>query len=251
MPHTFTIPIFARTQSLDNSRILVIPDLHIPFQHIDAFDFLDKINHLLKPDLVVSLGDELDLNSFSFHEKDSDLFSPGHELQRAIAQISYLHEIFPKLSLMESNHGSLVYRRAKAGGLPRHVLKSYADVLQVGEGWTWHDRLIVKMSNGEDCLFVHSLGANVLQVSQLHGMNVVQGHSHSLFELRYWQSTSGLRFACTAGCLIDDKSMAFAYNKLQPKRPILGAVFIENGIPSLVPMLLDNDGRWKGTRIKK
>lgn len=236
---------------MDTSRILVIPDLHVPYQHKDAFDFLEKTKEILKPTLVICLGDELDWHAMSFHDSDADLFSAGHELQKSQAQISYLYELFPEMKLLTSNHGSMAYRRMKHHGMPRHLLKSYREVLQVGDGWTWHDKIILDMPNGSKCMFVHSLGADILRVSQSMGMSVVCGHHHSQFEIRYWQNDTHLNFAITSGCLIDDNSYAFAYNKLQPKRPIMGVTFIDNGLPSLIPMLVDNENNWIGTRIKK
>jgi hypothetical protein len=68
------------------------------------------------------------------------------------------------------------------------------------------------------------------------------------FELRYFQVGTSLHFAVTSGCLIDDKAMAFAYNKLQVKRPIMGVTFVENSLPMLIPMLVDENNRWIGTR---
>jgi hypothetical protein len=46
------------------------------------------------------------------------------------------------------------------------------------------------------------------------------------------------------GCLIDDKSMAFGYNKLQLKRPLIGVGMILDGQPKLLPMILNKEGRW-------
>ena len=102
----------------DNSRILFISDLHIPFHHEDSFDFLRHLKQKYKPTRVICLGDELDKNSLSYHEKNPDLYSPGHELQVSIPFIHELEEIFPKMDILESNHGSLVWRKAKTFGIP-------------------------------------------------------------------------------------------------------------------------------------
>lgn len=233
---------------MDNSRILVIPDLHYPYCHIDSIDFLTKIKNKLNPTRVISLGDELDYHAMSFHPNDADLDSAGKELTQALGYISSLEELFPHMDVMESNHGSMAYRKAKHHGMPRYLLKSYKDVLKT-DNWKWHEKLVVDLPNEQKCMFVHSYGSNVLQASQTVGMSLVQGHHHSQFELRYWQSDYGsLHFAITSGCLIDDKSVAFAYNKLQVKRPIMGVTFIENSIPYLIPMVVDKDNRWVGTR---
>ena len=235
---------------MDNSRILVIPDLHFPYCHPDSLDFLHKIKKILQPSRVICLGDELDFHSYSFHKPNPDLLSPGHELARALGYIDTLHELFPKMDLLHSNHGSLVYRKGLENGTPRHLLKSYNEFMCIPESdWKWHDRLIIDLPNGSKCEFLHGVSANVLSASQTLGHSLVQGHHHSLFELRYWHNGTSLNFAITSGCLIDDKSMAFAYNKLQVKRPLIGVTFIENSMPQLIPMALDQNNRWTGTRV--
>ena len=48
------------------------------------------------------------------------------------------------------------------------------------------------------------------------------------------------------GCLVGE-GLAFEYNKLQLARPELGVGFIsKEGMPSLIPMLLNDKGRWIG-----
>jgi hypothetical protein len=234
---------------MDNSRILVIPDLHFPYCHVDALDFLHKLKVKLQPTRVICLGDELDFHAMSFHDSDPDLDSAGRELVLGLGYIDTLHELFPKLELLHSNHGSMFYRKAKHHGMPRHLLRSYNDSLGVGNDWSWHESIILELPNGNRCKFIHGASANVLAASQQIGMSLVQGHHHSLFELRYWTAGNGLHFAITSGCLIDDTSLAFAYNKLQVKRPIVGVTFIENSLPYLIPMSLDSNNRWTGTKI--
>jgi hypothetical protein len=235
---------------VDNSRILVIPDLHFPYCHVDALDFLHKLKKTLNPTRIICLGDELDYHAMSFHDSDPDLDSSGRELLLGLGYIDTLHDLFPKMDLLHSNHGSMAYRRAKHHGMPRHLLKSYNDVLGVpSDDWSWHESLLLRLPNGVECEFIHGISANILAASQARGRSLVQGHHHSLFELRYWSGGGKLNFAITSGCLIDDKSMAFAYNKLQVKRPIMGVTFIDNSMPYLIPMSLDENGRWTGTKV--
>jgi hypothetical protein len=235
---------------LDNSRVLIIPDLHFPYCHPDSLDFLHKLKVKLNPTRVICLGDELDFHSYSMHKPNPDLLSPGHELARALGYIDTLHELFKNMDILHSNHGSLVYRKGLENGTPKHLLKSYNEFMGVpSEDWKWHERLVIDLPDGSKCCFSHSLSADVLKASQAIGMSLVQGHHHSSFEIRYWQNHDRLNFAITSGCLIDDKSIAFAYNKLQIKRPIIGATFIENSQPYLIPMLVDENNRWTGTRV--
>jgi len=120
------------------SSILVISDTHFPYHHPDTVSFLKALKKKYKPDKVVHIGDELDFHALSFHPSDPDLLSPGNELLAGISTISPLYRLFPDVDLIESNHGSMVYRKAKYHGIPREVFKSYRKVLGAPMGWKWH-----------------------------------------------------------------------------------------------------------------
>lgn len=225
--------------------VLVISDQHFPYNHPDIIEFLKAIKQRYQPDKVVNIGDELDYHAISFHDHDPDLMSPSDELKTAINRISPLYELFPEMDILESNHGSLVYRKGKTHGLPRHVFKSYREVLGAPEGWHWHHDLTLKMANGQGVYFCHGKISDAIRHSQSLGMSVVTGHFHEKFEIRYWGNSKGLFWSMIVGCLIDNDSLAFAYNKVNLKRPIIGCGLISNGLPVLLPMILDEDGRWK------
>lgn len=228
-----------------NSSILVIPDLHCPFHHPDAFEFLDAVNNKYKCDRWVNLGDEVDGHSISFHDSDPDIpFSPSAELEKAIWHLKDLYLLFPRMDVIESNHGSLIYRKGKAHGIPRHYFKSYNEILEAPKRWKWHFDLTITASNGQDIYFHHGLSKNAMKTSQNKSMNHCCGHYHSEFAIHYWANSRQLYWAMNTGCLIDDKSLAFAYNKTTLARPILGCGVILDGIPKLIPMVLKKNGRW-------
>ena len=229
-----------------HASILFISDQHFPFNHPDIIAFLGALKKAYKPTLVVNLGDEISGNALSFHEKDPDLMSPGDELKTAINRLQPLYKMFPDMHLVESNHGSLVYRRGKYAGLPRHVFKSYRSVLEAPKGWHWHKELIVHSSDGEPIYVCHGRTADGLKLSQSLGMRTIQGHFHEKFEVRYWANSLGLYWSVMAGCLIDDESLDFSYNKINLKRPMIGTVVVIDGQPRLCPMILNSAGRWTG-----
>jgi hypothetical protein len=76
------------------------------------------------------------------------------------------------------------------------------------------------------------------------GMNTVQGHFHNQSSIKYFNSPHGVMWSVVAGCMIDDKSLAFSYNKLQVNRPMLSCVIILDGQPKILPLLLNKEGRW-------
>ena len=109
--------------------ILVISDLHIPYHHKDSFTFLKEIKKEFKPDFILNIGDLLDFHAINMHTHDPDLYSAGHELSESIKHIRELESIFPKMVEVESNHSSLVYRRALKYGMSRSFLKDYGEFL--------------------------------------------------------------------------------------------------------------------------
>lgn len=230
----------------DNSCILLLSDMHAPYHHPDTLPFLEYLKDKYNPSRVISLGDELDKHALSYHDSDPDLKSAGDELRASLPFIKELENMFPKMDILESNHGSLVWRKAKTNGIPRHYIKSYQDVLEVSEDWQWHHDLTIKLPNGNDCYFHHGKSADVLKLSQQMGMCAVQGHYHSDFSVKYWANPNGIYWGLQTGCLIDRTSYAFAYDNVNIKRPIIGTGLIVDSLPVLEPMVLDKHGRWVG-----
>jgi len=231
----------------DNSRILLISDLHIPYHHQDAIAFLLHLKQKYNPTRVICLGDEVDGHALSFHDSDPDLPSAGDEIRQALPVISELFKIFPKMDILESNHGSLVWRKAKVFGIPKHYIKSYNEVLGVDSGWKWSFDLTVDLPNGQKCYMHHGKTSNIIQLSQQMGMNATQGHYHETFKIDYWGNSTGLYWGMQCGCLIDDDKLAFNYNNVNIKRPIIGTGLIIDSMPVLEPMRLNSEGRWVGT----
>lgn len=231
-------------EKVDNSRILLISDLHIPYHHPDALDFLQHLKDKYNPTRVICLGDEMDKHALSFHDSDPDLPSAGDELRMSLPVIAKLKEMFPVMDILESNHGSLLYRKAHAFGIPKHYLKSYNDVLGVDDNWKWYYDITVDLPNGNKCYLHHGKSSNVTKTSQTMSMCSAAGHFHETFKIEYWGNPISLYWAMQCGCLIDDKSYAFNYNNVNLKRPIIGTGLIIDSMPILEPMVLDKEGRW-------
>lgn len=221
-----------------NARILFISDMHIPYHHKNLLAFLKYLKDKYNPTRVICLGDELDKHDLSFHDSDPDLKSAGDELKASLPIIKQLEELFPIMDIIDSNHGSLVWRKAKHHGIPRHYIKSYNEVLGVGTGWTWHNDMTITLPDGKQVYIHHGKSVDAVKVSQAMGMSHVCGHYHESFGVKYWANPNGLYFAVNAGCLIDDESYAFAYNNVNLKRPIIGTCLIIDGVPVMEAMPL-------------
>lgn len=229
-------------------RILVIPDLHAPYQHPDTLKFLKAVQEMIIPDLVVSLGDELDYHALSFHDSDPNLDSAGAELERGKKFLAKLAAVFPHVLVCHSNHGSMVFRRAKAHGIPVQLVKRYREVVFPdggGSGWSWADSWRVNTPLGT-VMFKHQ-SSGILADAAHNGCNLVVGHSHGNFSVEYCASSAHLYYGCYSGCLVDKDSLAFAYGRLSKNKPIIGCTLILQGRPMLIPMILKNNGRWVGS----
>lgn len=228
--------------------VLVIPDLHAPYHHPDALPFLRAVKRAFKPDLTVDLGDEQDYHTLGFHDSDPNLDSAGTELEKSRVFLRQLHAEFPNLLLCHSNHGSMVYRRAKAHGIPVQMLRKYRDVVLprvYNAGWSWAYSWRINTPLGE-VLFKHQT-TGILADAAHNSCNLVVGHNHGNFSVEYCASSSHLYYGAYAGCLVDKDALAFAYGKHSLKKPILGCLVILNGRPMLVPMILNKGGRWIGS----
>lgn len=222
----------------DNSRILFISDLHFPFHHRNTFEFLQMLKDRYKPTRIIGLGDELDHHAMSFHDSDPDLFSAGDELKESLKYIKQLEKMFPEMTLLDSNHGSMMFRKSKHHGIPRHYLKSYNEVLGVSNKWKWVNDLVLDLPDGQQVYCHHGKSPDAVKTSQAMSMSHVCGHHHERFGIQYWANPNGLFFAINSGCLIDDNSYAFAYNNTNLKRPLIGTSLIIDGVPVLEAMPL-------------
>ena len=228
---------------MGNKTILVISDVHAPYEHRDTIPFLAAIKEKYQPDRVICIGDEVDSHALSFHDSDPNLASAGEELKKAREVIWKIEELYPKVLVMESNHGSLAYRKAKVAGIPKEMLRPYEDILMT-QKWKWVFEHTETLPNKQPCYFHHGRSANSLTYGLSQGMSAVSGHYHEKFNIQFWGNSERLNFGMSVGCLVDDHSLAFAYNNSNLKRPIVGVGMIIDSQPRLIPMVLNRKGRW-------
>jgi len=231
--------------------VLVIPDLQIPFNHQDAYEFLKEVKRAYRPTQIVCIGDEVDFHALSDYDHDPDGFSAGDEMARAIEGIRPFYRLFPTTQVCISNHTSRPFRRAYKYGIPKHFLKDYKEFLDAPAGWEWRDHWII---DGVRYEHGHELGGGMGKTAAAtaplrNGRSTVFGHFHSSAGIHYISSPENLLFGFNVGCLIDFKSYAFAYAQGSKSRPILGCGIIDRGVPTFVPMLLDKGGKWVGELI--
>lgn len=226
--------------------ILIIPDQHFPYHHPDTFAFLEAIKKKYfsnGPFVTINLGDEIDHHNLSFHEKELGAPSASDELKDAKIFIKELEKIFPKQYVLESNHGSLLYRRAKHHGIPLEYFKTYKEVLET-EKFSWHEDILTKTKMGM-VYFCHGKSSAIGRIVKELGCSSVQGHFHTRASINWFETVMGSRFCMYAGCLVDRDRYAFRYARANIPRFIVNVSRISKyGYPHLIKMELDSNGRW-------
>lgn len=219
-----------------NKTILLFGDTHFPFHHQDTFEFLKAVKKKYKPDEVYCMGDLIDNHALSYHETNPDLYSPRDELELSVMCIEDLAKIFPKMTILSGNHDKLPIRKARSAGLPSRYIRSNSDVFNMPKTWEWKFEEIVITTDKKGLWLRHQFSSNPIEIALAEGISVAQGHYHSKGDMIWIKDKVNDVYAITVPCLIDDKSLAMEYNKLDKKRPVLGAVIIQNGVPEMIYM---------------
>lgn len=227
--------------------ILVIPDLHIPFEHPDALKFVSLVDQLWFPRgdrLVVCLGDEIDSHSISKHMPDPDGRSARDELEGAKVKLRDWYTQFPKVYVCDSNHTRRPWKRAYEAGLSQQFMRDVKEVYGAPEGWNWGDRWIL-----DGIAFEHGEGVSgamgALKAAQQNRMPTAIGHLHSFGGVVHSNTFTDTIWGMNAGCLINPTEYAFSYAKTLRNKPTLGCGVIAQGNPYFVPMCVDHRGRLK------
>lgn len=221
------------------SRVLVIPDMQIPFQHKRALDFLQRTQDEYKCDDVICVGDEWDLAALSKYPKDPNGMSAGDELSRARKATKPFGTAFPKLRICESNHRQRLYKRAFEAGIPEEYLADTHSYMQVPKTWKWAFQW-----TQDGIVYEHGDRGKPVALVDANGASTVFGHHHTEAGVWFVTRQGSSRFALNVGCLIDLNAYAFKYAVLAKRKPVLSCAVILDGLPIIIPMRVDSLGRY-------
>lgn len=225
--------------------VLIIPDLQIPFHHQDAFKFLEYIKHKVNPTKIVCIGDSIDSHALSDYIHNPDGYSAGHEHKTALLYLQELYSIFPSGIELDSNHNNRIFRRACSAGIPKVFLKSYKEFMNAPDNWEFMTHCIIDnimYEHGDS--FSGGMAAKTAAISNMR--STVIGHHHNTASIHYVANKERMLFGMNVGCLIDNESYAFEYNKKNKTQPTLTCGVVDKGVPSLYPLIINSKNRWVG-----
>lgn len=217
----------SKDKTTPTSRVLVIGDIHCPFEKEGYLEFCQKAYKDFNCNKVVFIGDIIDNHFASFHTSDPDGYGAGEELMRAVDRISKWHEAFPIATVIWGNHDRLIMRKAFEGGIPKLWIKEYKEVLSTPY---WDFQFEVDIDN---ITYVHGEGSTARTKAKNDSKSVVQGHRHSE---GYCEWVNNQVFAMQVGCGIDDQQYAFAYAKAGKKSIISCGVVLDGKQGILIKM---------------
>lgn len=207
----------------EESRVLVIPDLHAPFTLEGYLEFCVDMYKKWDCNQVVFLGDEIDNHFSSFHDTDPDGHSGAEELDKAKKVIAKFYKEFPVAKVCIGNHSSIPNRKAFSSGLSKQWIRTNNEVLEV-PNWEYADEHIV-----DSVKYTHGVGRQARQRTMQDMISVVQGHFHSKSYIENFVGVEGKRlFAMQLGAGINIKEYAFAYGK-NFARPHINVGIVING----------------------
>ena len=219
-------------QNGDPNNLLIIGDLHAPFDLDGYLDFCREQQEIFNCGSVIFIGDIQDLHYSSYHPSDPDGYGAGDELDRAIDRIKPYHDMFPHAKVIIGNHDRLVYRKAFSGGLSKRWIKEYKDVLNTP---TWD---FVERVNWFGVDVNHGEGGTAKGRMKKELCSQAQGHLHSELYVEFLQGNGIQIFGMQVGCGVDVTKYAFEYGKNYKKSAIGCGVILNKGtFPIAIPLL--------------
>lgn len=212
-------------------RILVIGDLHCPFEKEGYFEFCLETYDRFNCNQVVFIGDLVDSHATSRHETDPDGMSAKTELERAIEDLQKWREAFGVATVIVGNHDRVVMRRAFSSSIPSMWIKSFNEVL--GTSWDWTER-----AEFDGVQFVHGEGGTARTKAKNDMQSTVQGHIHTQAYVEHFCGNRSRIWAMQVGCGLDRDTYAAAYAKHYKKQAIGCGVVIggHTAINCLMPL---------------
>lgn len=206
---------------------LFFTDTHYPHLHggNGHLEFLRDVAEKWGANRFICGGDLMDFHRASRFLSEVSSLNVEEEYKLALSQVEELCEVFPDVTLLESNHDSIPARRVKEMGLTPEFLKDKHDLLGLPDTWDIQDKVIengVIYSHGKETGGIN--GARLL--AQRNGQSSAIGHLHSFGGCQYLQTPTQKIFGLNAGCLVETDSLYMEYGKNSKYQPTLGCAIV-------------------------
>jgi len=208
-------------------RVLVIPDIHIPYHDKKAMSLVSKRIVSFKPDEIIQLGDLLDFPTLHVKSKDdikqatAAVISEDYKIAQMMLNNWQQRAPEAHITLLEGNHEDRVNRLLKrqpdlVGSLEVPVR---LDLKARGITWlpSWSKSTIYSIGKANFCHgFTAAIGHTAIMAKM--GCNIFYGHTHD-FESRSFRRLGKKDTYVTQSCgyLADPKPIADMWQMGRPQ----------------------------------
>lgn len=210
--------------------VLALGDSQSPFHHKDTLQFWKRLKKKWKPDVVVHMGDNLDLKYLKYWSvNDEDTAWEQHK--KSVDFHSDMFSLFPDLVILESNHNDRHYAVAEKYGIPSFHLKTMHELVSAPKTVK-----IVSKFEVEDVAYIHG---HTLKGSGLDGLaknaimkyqqSVVIGHCATLLGSVQYNTWKNNFFFMATGCMADIHSYGMKFLRDMNMPIALGAGVVVDG----------------------
>jgi len=232
-------------------RIVVISDLQVPFHDERAVRNVAKFIKRYKPDDVICVGDEIDLQTISRWSSGRDEWSGtiGHDRDKTV-------EILGELQirhLSRSNHSARLYsaiskRLPGLLGLPELTIEGFLKLKELGITYHHKPYEIAKgwiMVHGDEQAINHNAGLTALTAARRHGKSVVCGHTHRLGVSAFSEASGGVLGRVLTGMevghLMDEKQAFYTKGTFNWQKGF-GLIYTDRNGTTGVTVPIDRQG---------
>lgn len=216
-------------------RVLVIPDLHAPYQHPRTLEFLRDVRHRFRTDATVCIGDLGDQHAWSRFGAHADASGATDEEEDCRSFLNSLYKRYPNVLACIGNHDERLPEAMVRQKIPARFRPSIPEIYDCPPGWVWDYQHEI-----DGVLYTHGVGFSgensAIRAAQRNMVSTVIGHVHGAAGVRLWTCRTGRYFGMNVGCLIDPLSPVFRYARDHATRPCLGCGVVIDGVPTYIPM---------------
>lgn len=232
--------------------IVVVSDLQIPYHDRRAVSNLTKFIKAYKPDHVVSVGDEMDMQTISRWSKGTPL-----EFERSIGKdrdetVRILESLQVK-HMIRSNHtdrlfNTVMMRAPGLLGLPELNIENFLKLDQIGTTYHKDPYQLAPgwlLMHGDEGSMNQTGGMTALGLAKRAGMSVVCGHTHRMGLVHHSQAYAGSKgntvWGMEVGNLMNYKQAKYIKGGLVNWQQGFGILHVDGNtvVPQIVPIRRD------------
>lgn len=221
------------------AKVCAVPDLHSPYSNLESLTLLYTEIERHKPDIVIQLGDALDMYSFSKFPKSQNVHTPKQEISEGKALLEefwkIIHKLVPKAKkyMLVGNHEER---------LPKRVLErlpEFESLFSLKNLLTFKNVETVTEPEIEidGICYFHGFYTKPYQHLRYYQRSCVFGHTHNAWVL--WEKPIFSKkplFEMSTGYLADDSMIPIQYTATKKNRWSKGYGIIDDGIPTFFPL---------------